>query len=264
MRLYHGATSVCSQKVRVGLAELGLDFDSQLLDLQEGDQFDPAYLALNPSAVVPTLVDDGLVVVESSLILDHLDRALGGGRLSPQGAAAEVASAHWLLRTLEIHAAINALSFSTAMRDKIRASKTPQEIAQSLERMPDPVARQKRLSLLEDGLDSVYVAQALLVLHRTFADMQQALAPQGWMVGGAFSKVDVALIAYVDRLDRLGFAGLWQDQFPAIEAWLRRMQARPSYAKAIEAFVDPAASAALRQSGPRYWPEIKERWLTLR
>ena len=68
--LYHGITSVCSVKVRVGLAEMGLAYDERVLDLQAGDQNDPAYLKLNRDAVVPTLVDDGLVVVESSLILE--------------------------------------------------------------------------------------------------------------------------------------------------------------------------------------------------
>ena len=260
MKLYHGSTSVCSQKVRVGLAELGLKYDSVLMDLQKGDQFTPDYRKLNSSAVVPTLVDDGLVVVESSLILDYLDRVMGAGQLSPKGIAAEVAAAHWLLRTLDIHAAVNALSFSTAMREKIRASKTPEEIEQSLERMPDPVSRIKRLSLIKDGLDSVYVTQALQVLRRAFVDMQATLEPHGWVVGEAFSKVDVALIAYVDRLDRLGFSNLWHDEFPAIDDWLRKMQARPSYAAGVTAFADPTASEALRQSGARYWPDLEEKW----
>jgi glutathione S-transferase len=263
MKLYHGSTSVCSQKVRVGLAELGLEYDGVLLDLQKGDQFAPEYLKLNPSAVVPTLIDNGLVVVESSLIIDYLDREMGGGMLSPKGTVAETIAAHWMLRTLDIHSAINALSFSTATRDKIRSSKTPEEIAKSVERMPDPVARLKRLSLLEDGLDSVYVTQALQVLRRAFTDMNAALDQHTWMIGEAFSKVDVALIAYVDRLDRLGFAGLWQDAYPAIDAWLRAMQARPSYATAITPFIDQAASDALQRSGPHYWPALQERWLNL-
>ena len=52
LTLYHGRTSVCSLKTRLALAEKGIDFDSKLLTLR-GDQFDPAYMALNPNAVVP-------------------------------------------------------------------------------------------------------------------------------------------------------------------------------------------------------------------
>lgn len=264
LTLYHGPTSVCSQKVRVGLAELDLPYEGVLLDLQKGDQFAPAYLQLNPAAVVPTLVDDGLVVVESSLILDYLDREKGNGRLSPKGRAAEVAAAHWLLRTLDIHAAINTLSFSTAMRGAIRASRTPEEIAQMLARIPDPVARMKRRMLLDEGLDAVFVEQALCQLRRAFGDMQAALGQGPWMMGEAFSKVDVALVAYVDRIERLGFAGLWLEEFPAIGKWLAAMQARPSYSAGIAAFADAAGSEKMRQGGSAHWPGLARKWENLR
>jgi len=260
LKLYHGATSVCSQKVRVGLEELGLPYESVLLDLQRGDQFAPSYLQLNPGAVVPTLVDNGLVVVESSLILDYLDREKGEGRLTPNGKAVKVVAAHWLLRTLEIHAAINTLTFATAARDALLSSRTPEQIAETLARMPDQVAATKRRVLLEQGLEAIFVEQALRQLRRMFCDMQAALEEGAWLAGSAFSKVDVALIAYVDRLERLGFSGFWRDEFPALQNWLAAMQVRPSYETGIAAFVDPTAAARLRESGLGHWPEIARKW----
>jgi glutathione S-transferase len=65
LTLYHGRTSVCSLKTRLALAEKGIDFDSKLLTLR-GDQFEPAYMALNPNAVVPTLVHEGRGSVRAS------------------------------------------------------------------------------------------------------------------------------------------------------------------------------------------------------
>jgi glutathione S-transferase len=50
---YHNVNSVCAQKVRIALKEKGLDVEEHLLTLR-GDQFDPAYLKLNPNGVVPT------------------------------------------------------------------------------------------------------------------------------------------------------------------------------------------------------------------
>ena len=127
LKLYHGATSVCSQKVRVALAEIDLDYESELLDLQKGDQFAPDYMRLNPDAVVPTLVDGSLVLVESSLIAEYLDTTYNSSRLMPEDPALEARTRHWLLRCLAVHDAINTLTFSTANRDKILASKTPDE-----------------------------------------------------------------------------------------------------------------------------------------
>ncbi|MEM7464146.1 MAG: glutathione S-transferase family protein, partial [Pseudomonadota bacterium] len=160
--LYHGLTSVCSVKVRIGLAEIGLEYESHVLDLPKGDQHHPDYLKINPDAVVPTLVDDGLVLYESSLILEYLDREYNDGNLMPAGKAAEAGARLWLLRCLSVHDAVNSLSFSTAHRDRTLASKTAEEIAAMLANMPDPVKRMKRKDLLDNGLASVFVQQALL------------------------------------------------------------------------------------------------------
>jgi len=62
-------------KVRLVLNEKGLPWDGKILDLRRGDQFDPEYRKLNPNSVVPTLVHDGRVVVESTVIIEYLDEA---------------------------------------------------------------------------------------------------------------------------------------------------------------------------------------------
>ena len=72
--LYHGKTSVCSQKVRLGLAEKGIEWQSRELNLQKGEQQSPEYLKLNPNAVVPTLLTtDGNIIRESSVVLEYID-----------------------------------------------------------------------------------------------------------------------------------------------------------------------------------------------
>jgi len=58
LELYHSINSVCAQKVRIALAEKELPYKEHLMTLG-GDQFDPAYMKLNPNAVVPTLIHDG-------------------------------------------------------------------------------------------------------------------------------------------------------------------------------------------------------------
>ena len=48
-----------------------------------GDQFDPAYLKLNPNGVVPTLLHDGTAITESSVILYYLDEVFPSPTLMP-------------------------------------------------------------------------------------------------------------------------------------------------------------------------------------
>ena len=84
MKRFHAPISTCSQKVRLVLAEKGLAYESALVDLTSGEQFKPEYLALNPSAVVPTLQDGGATFVESTLINEYLDDAYPEVALKPR------------------------------------------------------------------------------------------------------------------------------------------------------------------------------------
>lgn len=69
--------------MRLALAEKKLDWHSHILDLMVGDQFKPAYRNINPGAVVPTLVHDGRVVIESAVINEYIDDEFPDPALRP-------------------------------------------------------------------------------------------------------------------------------------------------------------------------------------
>ena len=260
LTLYHGTTSVCSQKARLGLAELGLDYESRLLDLMVGDQFAPDYLKLNPNAVVPTLVDDGMVLVESSLILEYLDETYNAGKLMPRDPDLKARTKLWLLRCLAIHGAINSLSFATVLRARQMAGKTPEELEAMLRKMPNPILREKRRDLLENGIDSIHVEAALREMRSTLADMNTMLMQNDWISGRDYGLADIALLAYIDRLDRLAMSGLWEEELPEVSGWLDRSKKRDSYETAISSFVDPSASEKMYQTAVTFWPAIARTW----
>jgi glutathione S-transferase len=86
LELYHNDMSTCAQKVRFALAEKAATWRSHHLDLRARDQQKPEYLKLNPNAVVPTLVHEGVVIIESTVINEYIDDALPGlhcGRRMP-------------------------------------------------------------------------------------------------------------------------------------------------------------------------------------
>ena len=258
--LYHARNSVCSQKVRLCLAEIGLPWEGRLLDLMAGDQYAPEYLALNPEAVVPTLVDDGRVVVESSLICEYLDRTYNGGTLMPDDPAHRIGVSHWLLRSIQLHAAINALTFSTANRGAKFKGLDAAARDRKLARMPNPLARLRLVSLTDDGLTSPFVAQALVDLRRAFGDMSRALARHDWLSGPDFGLGDIGVIPYVDRLDRLGFGGLWAQDFPGIDGWIDRMRARPAFAQAIDAVAPEGSFERMRSGAAPFREEVLRLW----
>lgn len=255
LTLYHGDNSVCSQKARVALAEKALQWESVLLNLPRGDQYAPEYMKLNPDAVVPTLVHGDLVVRESSVIIEYVDRLSLENPLMPTGRAAEMTTRLWLIRAISIHEAINTMSFATVQWQRVQ-SLPPEAIDAELVRLPNPQVAAKRRDIYAHGVHSVFVGGALRVLTVMFRDMQTALESGAWLTGERYGLADTTLIAYVDRLDRLGLRGLWDGRFPKVDPWLRASQARPSYATAIAGFLTPPVVEGMRSAGQAAWPEI--------
>ena len=91
--LYHHGSSVCAAKVRIVLAEKSVPWEGVYVDILRGDQFDPAYVKLNPKAVVPTLVHDGKIIIEfdghlriSGRVLSRSGAEAHGSRISRRNA----------------------------------------------------------------------------------------------------------------------------------------------------------------------------------
>ena len=74
LHLYHAGISNCAMRVRVTLEEKKLPWTSHHLDILNKEHLTPEYFGINPNGLVPTLVDDGVVVIESDDIIDHIDK----------------------------------------------------------------------------------------------------------------------------------------------------------------------------------------------
>ncbi len=95
LEFYHNAISTCSQKVRLVLAHKGLEFTSHVVDLLGGDQNAPEYVKLNPNHVVLTLVSEGAVLIEPSLINEYVNDAFPEPAMLPADPAARHAARLW-------------------------------------------------------------------------------------------------------------------------------------------------------------------------
>ena len=82
IKLYGMTLSAHTRKVQSALIELGLAYELVVIDLNKGEQHNPDYVALNPGAKTPTLVDGDLVVIESNAILLYLADTYGRGTVS--------------------------------------------------------------------------------------------------------------------------------------------------------------------------------------
>ena len=251
LELYHNAMSVCAQKVRVTLAEKAIPYVAHALDIRAGETRTPAYLALNPKGVVPTIVVDGMPIVESTIICEYLDDAYADVPLRPANPVDRAALRLWTIRPdAGMHKAFGLLSFAVAFRHqnttKQMANRKPSEAILDL------------MSVIEHGLDSPEIALRIGTVQQLLADMAARLKNHDWLAGDAFSLADIAMLPYICRLRDLHQSWLWTDGSPyaAVGTWLDRCYARPGYA-GIADFLDPKYLAVMEQSGRKAVPKLR-------
>jgi glutathione S-transferase len=77
MKLYRFPGSTACRPVEMFCAEAGIQYEPEVVDILAGKQYAPPYDRINPTGVVPTLVDGDLVLGESSAILKYLADKVG-------------------------------------------------------------------------------------------------------------------------------------------------------------------------------------------
>jgi glutathione S-transferase len=261
MELYHFPFSACSQKARPVLAEKGLDFVSHEVDIISGGNHDPAYIKPNPNHVVPTLVHDGRPLIESTLINQYLDEAFLDPPLLPADPLGRHRARLWAQRLDDkVRPAAAVVTFSVGPRN-IVLQQPPELREANLAAIPDPVERAARRSVIEHGVDAPEFAGALRTMIGLLDQMEAALQgrPQGWLGGPSYGLADAAVLPYVLRLDHLGMTALVAEPArPADADWYARSCARPSFAKAVAAWIPEGVVQIMRMGGEAAWPKLEQ------
>lgn len=258
LALYHYPFSTCSQKVRLVLAEKELDFVSHEVDLLSGAQHHPDYVKLNPNHVVPTLVDDGVVLIESTLINEYLDDAFPEIPLRPAAPAGRHALRLWTkLLDEKVQSAIASVTFAIGPRAILLQQPAAQREA-GIAAIPDPKARAARRSVIEHGVKAPEFAGALAQMIDLLDRMDAGLATAQWLSGDSFGLADAAALPYVLRLDHLAMSPLLSGpRRPRLADWYERVRARPSFDTAVAKWTPDEALAFLRGMGEAAWPDVE-------
>lgn len=229
LKLYNAPQSTCSQKVRLTLAEKGLEFEDVRINLFGNEQLSDWYLRINPNGVVPTLQHGGAIVVDSSVINEYLDETQPGPKLVPAEPLVRARMRAWRQFIDEVPtAAIRVHSFNAFVIRKFDGQ-TDEEVAAVTGRMPLRKHFYRRMG--REGFSDAEVAEAQDKLRLTLERMARALETGPWLIGEQFTLADISLVPTLVRLEDLHLWSLWRD-LPAVAGWYARVQARPSFSAA--------------------------------
>ncbi|MDE0057328.1 MAG: glutathione S-transferase family protein [Defluviicoccus sp.] len=260
LELYDFNNSVCAQKVRMTLAEKGLDWAERPVDLFRLEQYDPKYLAFNPKGVVPTLVHDGTPVIESTLICEYLDDTFPAPPLRP-AAPAELSAMRVWAKTVDegLHAGITAISFSAMFRERMRGM-TDEQRARRWRNIGDPARSDRDRSVYEHGVESPYVYNAIAAYESAFEKLEKTLAHGGaWVMGDAFTIADIVLAPYMARLDYLTLLDVWTADRPRVAAWWGRFRERASFRAQLSGKLTPEMIEPMNRFGGAIRSRVAER-----
>lgn len=194
MRLYHHPMSTCARRVLLTARQLGVDLDLVLVDLGQGAQHAPEFLAMNPNHRVPVLDDDGFILWESYAIMQYVADQVPGQTLYPQDRRARADVDRWLFWCGQDFApGISVLNWEHSIKPMIGAGPAD----------PAEVAR---------GEAQLTTAAKVLDAH---------LAQRAWVCGASLSLADFALAAPLadERRAKLPLA-----DFPHLQRWLAQVR----------------------------------------
>jgi glutathione S-transferase len=198
MIIVHHLNDSRSQRILWLLEELGLPYDIKHYRRDAKTHLAPAELqAVNPVGKSPVITDDGRHIRESGAIVDYLIRRHGGGRMQPDPATpAYDEYLQWL------HYAEGSAMFPLLLNLYI-----------------------SRLGAAGAPLQPRVEAE----LANHLGHFEQALKGRAYLVGDTLTGADIMMSFVAELAEKYGLTA----PYPAIVAWLRRMQERPAYKAAV-------------------------------
>jgi len=238
IHVLHGTMSSCSKKLRIFLNLKNIPWRSHVIDLPGNENITPWFLGINPRGLVPVLVHDGAVHIESNDIITYLEGTFPQPRLIPAGRENEIRN---LLRHEDdLHLDLRTLSFRF-----VYAPEKPRKSVEDLKKYSagsGTVGGKKDAEIAKqidfwtryatNGISDQAARESAMKFRQAFGDLEQWLAGRPYLLGDAPTVLDIAWFVYVDRLTLAAYP--FARLHPRVSAWFLKLKQQPEFAKEIE------------------------------
>lgn len=232
--LFYFDFSLCSRKVLLCLALKGVAYTGHKVQLS--DLRTPWYLGINPRGLVPVLVHDGRVVIESNDILAHVEASVPEPRLTPEEPALGSEVSQILQMQDSYHMDIRTLTFATRPVEALVGSATEKlqkmdaEDAEGLADVPGAggQGRHQQRAFYEDilannGITSAQIASSINTLRAAWAPLNTRYSTHSFLVGEALSLADIAIWVDVERLLKVAPSFRIAEELPHLHGAFQRL-----------------------------------------
>ena len=231
LHLYHADMSNCSMRVRMVLHEKNLPWTSHHLDLRKKEAVTPGYFGIHPKGLVPTLVHDGVVHIESNEIIEYLDETFPDPPLQPLAEDSRQEMRDWLRTATEIHVpAVKTLIYTRKIGNVLRKNEEEDAQYRSLQRDPELLAFHAAATS-GNGLPKENVDRAEATLFRLFDKVENELSQHQWLVGDTFSLADISWAPLHFTLIGVDFP--FEERYPRVTDWAAAVRERPSFQEGV-------------------------------
>jgi glutathione S-transferase len=238
LHVLHFMGSSCSQKLRVYLNLKGIVWQSHPIDLPNYENMQSWFLGINPRGLVPVLVDDGAVHIESNDIIQYLEKKFPTPRLIPAGHENEVTAL--LKHEDNLHLDLRTLSFRFVF-----APPGPPKPADALDSYLANGAgtvrgekdHEKEFQIefwrraAAQGFTDESARYSAQRFRGEFDGLDMKLANGPYLLGQDLTVLDIAWLIYVHRLSLGGYP--FARLHPHVHAWAEKLRAMPEFAKEI-------------------------------
>lgn len=248
LALYHASNSLCSQKVKLVLAEKNLEWKSHLINLLTFENLQPSYMRLNPKGVVPTLLHDERVITDSATIVRYLDEQFPYPQLIPAESMLQKKMNSWI--DLQNRFPMREVMYGNYRG--IEGAVLRRLVQMKAELLPklmqaNPELKEPYAAKLEDVRQwncTIQNANEIANLNAKIEPMLDQLETQlnqtNWLCGDRYSLADTVWTAVLNGLDELKFGHLWVDRTrPVLSSYLNQLRSRSSFNTAIQSDTMP-------------------------